>query len=393
MTQRVYLDSNATTRPLPEVRAAVDAAMEGAWGNPSSLHARGREAARALSTARGAVAAALGASATEVVFTSGGTEADRLGVLGTLAASGERRHIVASALEHPAIRSLLLEAPRQPWGASVDVTWVRPETDGAVRADAVRDAIRDDTALVAVHWANNETGVLQPVQEIAAVCRERSVGFLVDAVQAVGKVPVDFGALGAPLLAVSGHKVHGPKGVGALLVRSGAAWKPPFPASQEMRRRGGTEATGIVTGFATALEQLAADTDAPARMAVQRDRFERVVMHSLGDVSVNGTAPRTPNVSNLQFDGIDSERLLALLDRAGVDASNGSACSSDSPEPSHVLLAMGRSRRQAGSALRFSLSRFTTDAEIDRAASAVIESVETLRRRGGAVTASRRRDR
>jgi cysteine desulfurase len=379
---RVYLDSNATTRPLPAVRDAVGQAMDVHWGNASSLHRRGREAARALSSARADVAAWLGAATSEVVFTSGGTEGDRLGVLGALAASGGRRHVVASSMEHPAIRSLLRDASNHAWGAGIEVSWVRPERDGALRAAAVRDAIREDTALVAVHWANNETGVVQPVDEVAAVCREAGTPLLVDAVQAAGKVPVDFGALGAALLVVSAHKVHGPKGVGALLVRRGARWKPPFPAAHEGGRRAGTEQVPAIVGFGAAARAVGADlADAAARMAAARDRFERVVTGALGDVEVNGTAGRVPNTSNLLFRGLESDRLLALLDRAGVDASNGSACSAESNEPSHVLLSMGLRRRDVLSSLRFSLSRLTTDADLDRAASVVIESVETMRRR------------
>jgi len=379
---RVYLDSNATTRPLPAVREAVAAAMAETWGNASSLHRRGREAARLLSSARTDVAAWLGASVSEVVFTSGGTEGDRLGILGALAASGERRHVVSSSIEHPAVRELLRDAPKRPWGAGVETTWVRPDTDGAVRPEAVRDALRDDTAVVALHWANNETGVLQPVAEVAAICREAGVALLVDAVQAAGKVPVDFGALGAALLVVSAHKIHGPNGVGALLVRAGARWKPPFPAAHEMGRRAGTEDVSAIAGFAAAARSVSADlADAAPRMTAARDRFERVVTGALGDVDVNGTGERVPNTTNLCFHGLDSDRLLALLDRAGVDASNGSACSAGSPEPSHVLVAMGLARRDVRSSLRFSLSRMTADADVDRAAAIVIESVETLRRR------------
>jgi len=381
-SSRIYLDSNATTRPLPAVCEAVAAVHDATWGNASSLHARGRDAARALSAARADVGAWLGASVTEVVFTSGGTEGDRLGVLGALAAAGDRRHIVCSSLEHPAIRALLRDAPNQPWGAGVEVSWVRPEPDGALRAAAIKAALRPDTALVALHWANNETGVVQPVHEAAATCREAGVPLLVDAVQAAGKLPVDFGALGAALLVVSGHKVHGPKGVGALLVRSGARWKPPFPAAHEMGRRAGTEDVAAIAGFAAAARAVTEDLEqAAARMAEARDRFERVVIGALGDVTVNGTAERVPNTSNLGFRGLEADRLLALLDRNGVDASNGSACSAGSREQSHVLTAMGLSRRDIATSLRFSLSRLTTDGDADRAAAIVIESVETLRRR------------
>ncbi len=379
---RVHLDANATTRPLPAVRDAVCAALDARWGNPSSPHGGGRDAARLLAESRGTVAHWLGAATSEVVFTSGGTEADRLGILGALAAAGGRRHVVASAIEHAAIDELLRDARHTPWGADVEVTWVRPHADGAVRADDVAAALRDDTALVALMWANNETGVLQPVHDVAALCRARSTALLVDAVQAAGRVPVDFGALGATLLAVSAHKVHGPKGVGALLVRSGGGWRAPFPASHESRRRAGTEPLPLIAGFAAAAAAVAADLDvATARMSALRDRLERVVCGALEGVRANGTAPRVANTCNLEFAGVEADRLVAALDRAGVDVSNGSACSSGSTEPSHVLLAMGRSRREAFSAVRFSLSRTTTQDDMDRAIAAVIESVETLRRR------------
>ncbi len=382
LDNRVYLDANATTRPSAAVREAIGQALADGWGNPSSLHARGRSAARVLSNARRDVAEWLGAAGSEVVFTSGGTEADRLGVLGALRASGERRHIVASSIEHDAIRSLLQSAKNSTWGVGVEVTWVRPNADGVVAADAVAEALRPDTALVTVMWANNETGCVQPVQDVAAACRENRSALLVDAVQAAGKIPVDFGALGADLLVTSAHKVHGPMGIGALLVRAGGRWKSPYPATHEMARRAGTEGVPLVAGFAAAARECAGDlTEAAERMAALRDRFERVVTGALADVRVNGGGHRTPNTTNLEFVGLESDRLLALLDRAGVDASNGSACSTRSPEPSHVLRAMGRSRREALAAVRFSLSRHTTGAEIDRAVGAVIESVETLRKR------------
>jgi cysteine desulfurase len=228
--------------------------------------------------------------------------------------------------------------------------------------------------------ANSETGVLQPVAELAAACRSRGIALLVDAVQAAGKSAFDFHALGADLVAVSAHKVHGPKGVGALVVKTGARWKPPFPATHEGRRRAGTEPLPSIAGFAAAARAASALTSADfGGIAELRDRLERALTGALDGVTVNGTAPRVPSTSNLHFDGIDADRLLATLDRAGIDASSGSACSASSPEPSHVLLAMGRSRRDALSAVRFSLSRFTTAAEIDRAVAATIEAVETIR--------------
>lgn len=372
---RVYLDHNATTPVLPEAADAVARAF-GVHGNPSSVHGAGREAARLLSSARSDVARWLGAAPREVVFTSGGTEADRLGILGALAAAAPRRHVVASAIEHSAVRDLL----RALVAEGVETTWVRPEPSGRVAAGAVAAAIRPDTALVAVMAANNETGVLQPVEEVAAAARERGVPLLVDAVQAAGKIAGPVSSLGADLTAVSAHKVHGPRGVGALLVRPGTRWRAPWPASHEGGRRAGTEPLPAIAGFAAAARIAAARTPADhARVAALRDRLERAVAGALADVRVNGTAPRVPNTSNLTFAGLENERLLAALDRAGIDASDGSACSSHGPEPSHVLVAMGLSPRDARSSVRFSLGWDTTDAEVDRAVAATIEAVETLR--------------
>ena len=370
---RVHLDNNATTRPLPEVVDAVAAAMA-VHGNPSSLHATGRAAARLLAESRAAVAAWLGARVSEVAFTSGGTEADRLAILGALAAAGDRRHVVCSAIEHSAVLALLRSRD------DLDLTVVRPRADGRVDADEFAAALRDDTALACLMAANSETGVLQPVAEAAAACRARGTALLVDAVQAAGRGPFDFRSLGADLVAVSAHKIHGIKGAGALLVREGARWKPPFPSSHEGGRRAGTEAIPAIAGFAAAAKAAAALTPADhERVATLRDRLENALTGALDSVHVNGTAPRVPNTTNLLFDGVASDRLLATLDRAGVDASGGSACSASKPEPSHVLLAMGRSRRDALSAVRFSLSRLTTDADIDRAVAAAIDAVETLR--------------
>jgi cysteine desulfurase len=371
VTTRVYLDNNATTRPLPAVAEAMRRALD-VFGNASSLHAEGRAAARLLADARAAVAAWLGARTSEVVFTSGGTEADRLGVLGALASNPARRHVVASAIEHSAIRDLLRSR------ADVETTWIAPRADGRVDADEFVAALRADTALACLMAANSETGVLQPVETVVAACRAAGVLVHVDAVQSAGKSAFDFRALGADTVAVSAHKLHGPKGVGALLVRDGTRWTAPFPASHEGRRRAGTEAVPMIAGFAAAARE-APSSDELSAVADLRDRLERALTNALDGVRVNGTAPRVPNTTNLLFDAVDGDRLLASLDRAGIDASSGSACSASAAEPSHVLLAMGLSRRDAMSAIRFSLSRMTTRDEIDRAVAATLECVETLR--------------
>lgn len=377
MTSRLYLDANATTPLHPSVREAVARAWDEAWANPSSLHGSGRAAARLLSDARETTAAALGCATDEVVFTSGGTESDRLAVLGALRAAAPQGHVVCSAVEHPAIRSLVADLERR---GEVDVSWVRPEPDGRVTADAVVAALRDDTALVALMWANNETGVLQPVHEVAAAAAERGIACVVDAVQTVGKLGPDLPRPAGALLTASAHKLHGPTGVGALVVPRAARWTPPWPASQEQGRRGGTTPVPLIVGLATALE-LADDTrDRWTVVASLRDRLERSIVGALGEVEVNGTAERTPNTTNLRFRGLSGRRLLARLDAAGLDLSDGSACTSGSDAPSHVLLAQGLDETAARESLRFSLPRDADDALVDRAVAAVIETVETLRR-------------
>ena len=378
MQARIDLDANATTRPLKEVREAVMEALSGEFANPSSLHAAGRAAARLLSTCRRTVAEAFGARPSEVVFTSGATEADRLGLMGTLAADRDKRHLVVSAIEHPALHDLAEDLKRRVEQTGVSVTFVRPGADGRCSADNIADALQPDTNCVALMWANNETGVLQPIEDVAALCRARKIPFLVDAVQAAGKLDVNFAQSGVDLMAISAHKIHGPAGVGALLIRNECRWKPPFPSTHEARRRSGTEPLPAIAGFAAAA---AAVRSAPhAQVAALRDQLERTLVGALEGVTVNGTAERTPNTTNLCFHGLEGDRLLALLDRAGIDASNGSACSSGSAEPSHVLSAMGRSRKDALSSVRFSLSRFTTQADIARAIAVTLETVETLQR-------------
>ncbi len=384
MSSRIYLDGNATTRPCDEAIAAQTTALREAWGNPSSPHATGRRAAALLAEARGQVARWLGAAPQEVVFTAGGTEADRLGIRGALAAARSRHagplHVVSSSIEHAAIHGLLRQLDAE--ADDVHVTFVSPGADGRVDPNSLAAAMRADTALVCLMWANAETGVIQPVGDVAGVCREAGAALHVDAVQAAGKLPVDFGALGAHTLAVSAHKVHGPKGVGALLVRDGAPWSAPSPATHEQTRRAGTEATPSIAAFGAAAG--AAERDGPdawTQMAALRDRLERVLIGSLGGVHINGTAPRIPNTTSLRFDDIPSARLLGLLDRDGIDASNGSACSAGSAAPSRVLLAQGLTPDEALSSVRFSLTRDTTSADIDRAIAVSIHAVEELRAR------------
>lgn len=370
-----YLDNNATTRVDAAVLDAMLPFYREHYGNPSSLHRLGVAAERALAEARERVANALKAQPHDIIFTSGGTEANNLALRGATSALRRRGdHVVTTAVEHPSVQDVCQGLEED----GLRVTTVPVDAQGRLDPAAVVDAIEDGTILVSVMHVQNETGAVFPVEAIARRARARNKKLLVhsDGVQAFGKLP----APDVDLYTISAHKVHGPKGAGALLVRHGARWKAPFPAAQERSRRAGTEAVALLAGFAAAARAAKPDATWDA-VSELRDRLERTITGALGDVDVNAAGDRTPNTSSLLFRGIQSDQLLALLDRAGIDASNGSACSSGTPDPSHVLLAMGLSRREALSCVRFSLSRFTTSAEIDRAITAVIESVETLRAR------------
>jgi len=368
----VYLDNNATTAPTPGVREAMRPYLEEAFGNPSSLHAAGRRAAQAVAEARAAVARLVGASPSEVVFTSGGTEADAAAVLGALEAAGERRRVVTSAVEHPAVRDLLHHLRK---AGRIQLVEVGVGRDGRLDPARVAEAAKPDTALVTVMWANNETGLLHPVGEIAGACRERGIPFHTDAVQAAGRVVVDLREVPADLLSLSAHKLHGPKGVGALVVRRGARWKPwPVSGHQEGGRRGGTENVAGIAGFGAAAEEALAALEGEARVAELRDRFEAAVLAAVpGARRAAAAEPRLPNTATLLFPGKEGDGLLLRLDALGIRVSTGSACTAADLQPSHVLRALGHDAKLARSAVRVSLSRFTTEEEIDRAAAAVVK--------------------
>lgn len=360
----IYLDNNATTAPAPEVCAAVAAALTEHYGNPSSTHAVGQVAKRVVAEARKDLGRLIGAGPAEIVFTSSATEANHQAILGALSLDPAKRHLVLSAVEHPS--SLVLV--RQLEAQGVHTTLVPVDGGGRLDLDALRDAIRDDTALVSVMWANNETGVLLPVEEAAAIARGRGVPFHTDAVQAVGRVTVDFAACGADLLSLSGHKLHAPKGVGALVVRKGLKWPPLIYGHQERTRRGGTENVPGIVGLGAAA-RLAFDSmsEDALRIGALRDRLEAGLLAALPEAVVAGNAsPRLPNTLNIRFAALDSEPILDRLDKLGIYASSGSACTAAGTEPSHVLLAMGQTREQAAAALRLSLGRSTTAADIDR---------------------------
>lgn len=374
----VYLDHNATTAPLPVVIAAMTDAMARAWANPSSTHAPGQAARRLLADARARVAHALDAQPAEVVFTSGATEANHAAILGTLRAfaGGARRRLVVSAIEHPGLLSL---ADRL---AADGVPVARIGVDRAGRLDLAqaRVLIAEDVALVSVMAANNETGVCLPIAELAALARAAGAWLHVDATQVIGKAAFSFARSGADLVSVSAHKVHGPKGVGALLVRKGRALPPMIAGRQERQRRGGTENLPGIAGFAAACDALSASAaDDITRMQRLRDRFEReLATRVAGTVVLGGTAPRIANTCCVRFGTLPSDLVLDRLERAGVIAASGAACSAGGMQPSHVLLAMGESPAAARAGIRFSLGRETTESDLDRALAAIEATLAPL---------------
>ncbi|HEY8209916.1 MAG TPA: cysteine desulfurase family protein [Myxococcaceae bacterium] len=364
----IYWDHNASAPLRPEVAALIEKRLrEGAPGNAASVHGAGRRARARLDAARAQVAAVLRCEPKEVCFTASGSEADALAVKGAYAAARRkdprRVRAVISAVEHPAV----LGAAKQ---LGAEVVEVRPGTDGRVDAGAMLAAVDERTAICSLMWANNETGVLQPVAEVAAGCRARGVRFHTDAVQAAGKVPVTVGE--ADLLSISGHKLGAPVGTGALVVRRGVELDALVPGHQEWGRRGGTQDVLGAEALALALELAAGDLQAgAAQVGALRDRFEALVL-SLEQVRINGAgAPRVPNTSNVLFEGADGEALLIALDLEGICVSSGAACASGSLSPSHVLLAMGLTSAQAHASLRFSLGAGATGAEVDQVAGAL----------------------
>ncbi len=348
------------------------------WGNPSSAHAFGLQAKAGMDRARNAVAALVGAESGMVVFTGSATEANNTAILSALRAAPLKRRIVSSSTEHSAVITM----GRAQESAGDELVLLPPLASGVVDISALAKAINSDTALVSIMWANNETGVINPVAEIAALCRQRSVLFHCDAVQAAGKLPIDLRAMPVDYLSISAHKIHGPKGVGALIVAPRAPFTPMlYGGHQENGRRGGTENVPAVMGFAKAASLAAAELSQRAHhVAALRDRLEGRILAEVPGAVVNGLgAPRLSNTTNIGFAGIDSDTLVSLLDQRGVCVSSGSACLSDAVAPSHVILAMTGSYQKASEAIRFSLSHLNSAAEIDLAVEAVKQAVVSLR--------------
>jgi cysteine desulfurase len=387
----VYFDYNATTPLAPEAMEAVIRATRELFGNASSVHHFGQQAKAALDEARSAVAALIKGDPSEIIFTSGGTEADNFAIRGAAEAlePAGRRHLVASAIEHEAVLNTLKALARRGWRT----TLVPVDQSGVVSPDRVREAVTAETALVSVMHANNEIGTIQPIAEIAAIAHERGAVMHTDAVQSVGKIPVDVRALGVDLLALSAHKFNGPKGAGVLWVKRGTRMQPLLTGGKhERNRRAGTENVPAIAGLGVAAQLALSKTDAEAaRVAGLRDRLEGGILRDVPGSVVNGArAARVPNTTNISFDRVEAESLLIALDLEGVAVSTGSACSSGALEPSHVLRAMGFPAHRTQNSLRFSLGMFSTDAEVDHVIAilpSIVEKLRALTRRAGTPTA------
>ena len=359
--QRIYLDNNATTAIHPDVLRVLEETLRDVFGNASSIHKEGQRARQVIEDARESVAALIGATARDVVFTSGGTESNNAAIFGAVPREGIH-HIVTTAIEHPSVMESVAELERR----GHRVTYVAPRRDGVVASADVIGAIEPETRLVAMMLANNETGVIQPVAAVGAETRARNIHLHCDAVQAAGKTDIDVTALNADTLSIAAHKMHAPKGIGALYVRRGLSLSAHLlGGAQERRRRAGTENVPLAAAFGVAAK-IAADPSWRAPAAALRDRLESAMAGRFSATVNGGGAPRVPNTSSMTFAGVDGEGLVIALDLNGVAVSTGSACSSGRVEPSRVLLAMGLSADEARSTLRFSLSRFTTAEEIER---------------------------
>lgn len=359
-----YLDNNATTRVAPEVLEAMLPFLTEQWGNPSSAYSFGNNLTHMLAEAREKVAALINADPREVVFTSCGTESNNTALHSALATQPQKRHVVTTAVEHSSnikFCDLLLNQ-------GYDVTVLPVNSGGGLDLKLLEKAIRPDTAIVSIMWANNETGVLFPVAEMAAICHSKGVLCHTDAVQAAGKLSIDVNEVGVDYLSLSGHKLYAPKGIGLLFIKRHTKFQPYLVGGgQERGRRGGTENVAAIVGFGRAAELAKARlTDMDSRVRVMRDRLESGILSLIEGTRCNGASePRLPNTSNIAFEHVEAEGVLLLLDQAGICASSGSACATGSLDPSHVLLAMRATAAQARSSVRFSLGVYNTETDVD----------------------------
>jgi cysteine desulfurase len=377
---RVYFDYNATTPLAPEAAEAVAAATRDLFGNASSVHHFGQQAKAALDEARSAIASLIHADPSEIVFTGGGTEADNFAIRGAAEALEPtgRKHLIASAIEHEAVLNTLKALGRRGWRT----TLLPVDQSGVVSPDRLRELITDDTALVSVMHANNEIGTIQPIAALAAIAHEHGALMHTDAVQSAGKLAVDVRVLGVDLLSLSAHKFNGPKGAGALWIKRGTRMLPILTGGKhERNRRAGTENVPAIVGMGVAARLAAAKIqNEAARVAALRDRLEEGILRGVPGTAVNGArASRVPNTTNISFERVEAESLLIALDLEGVAVSTGSACSSGTLEPSHVLRAMGFPSHRTQNSLRFSLGIFSTQEEVDRVVDLLPRLVEKLR--------------
>jgi cysteine desulfurase len=379
--RRIYLDNNATTPVAEEVFAAMKPYLLADYGNASSIHWFGQQAKAGIETAREQVARLLNARANDIAFTSGGTESDNMSLFGTVEAAKTKdgtKHLIISTIEHHAV----LHSAQALEKRGVAVSYVRVGSEGIVDPEDVRRAIRPSTVLISIMHANNELGTIQPLEEIGRIAKEHGITFHTDAVQSVGKIPVDVEKLGVDLLSLSAHKLHGPKGAGALYVRRGTKLAPLlYGGHHERDRRPGTENAPGIVGLGKAAEIAQEKLDAEGRrVATLRDRLEEFALNNIPRTARNGNAERRlPTTANLRFDYIEGEGFVISMDLKGIACSTGAACSSGSVEPSHVLTAIGLSQAQARSSIRFSLSRLTTDEDIDETIAILPQVIERLR--------------
>ena len=383
----IYFDNNATTSLDPDVLEAMLPFLRENYGNPSSAYSFGKRVAQAVHHAREQLADLLGCEPSELIFTSCGTESDNSAIQSAIQLDPDRRHLVTSKVEHSAIVKHAETLARRGY----EVTWLSVNSDGLIDLQELENAIRPDTAIVSLIWANNETGVLFPIEEAAAICRAKGTLFHTDAVQAVGKIPIDLQKSSIQFLSLSGHKLHAPKGVGALYVNRRTRFNPYLiGGGQENKKRGGTENTASIVGLGVAAELAGVHlSEENAQVRALRDTFEEGILKRIPNVQLNGHRTlRLPNTSNLAIEGIDSEGMLMLLDQKGICCSAGSACTAGSLEPSHVLRAMGCSTDRARGSLRFSFSRLNTQEEVRQALEIVPRLVEKLRAMSSGVLAA-----
>ena len=378
MNDVIYMDNNATTRVDPQVVTEMLPVLETWYGNPSSMHGFGGQVEKYIQQARERVAALIHAQPREIIFTSGGTESDNAAILSALKSQPEKRHIVTTRVEHPAVLNLVKGLEE----SGYSVTRLGVDSLGRLDLDEVRKAVRRDTAIVSIMAANNESGVVFPLKEISAISREKGALLHTDAVQIMGKLPFSVQDIPVDFLSLSGHKLHGPKGIGALYVRKGVRFRPMvIGGHQEYGRRAGTENIPGIVGLGKACELAAQHMDEEnTRVRALRDRLENGLLTSIPHTRLNGDKDtRLPNTTSIAFEFVEGEAILLLMNEFGICASSGSACTSGSLEPSHVLRAMGVPFTYAHGSIRFSLSRYTTDAEVDTVLKETPEIIEKLR--------------